>query len=501
MLVPCTGVIIHFIGIFSFFYLLSEGRCTTFILLAVTVLLTAVQTLSYVDTTTRRTTKKKGLYRSSRSSPQIKLTVLGFLATACISLSSYLGLLGHSGYGFWQRLTVHEPREADSSLVNEEKQGQNSSFSMKSVFALVSGGFSPANSSSLVKLIGPEAILVGKYLINYGIPSILLHQLILAQLKKSRNEGSFKSGGSRRLQRVFISMSFFLLGVHDVLEQHNIVKIRDIPLNLLLPRFVLLTGCASLLFAVFNTALSGAARQHPKKNFNYYLFYIIASIGSILPIMLLISSTVTPFIALLCAVESMALTALIAAQSTNLVCAATTTAAVFSLLQTHVFFVTGHLPEFAGVQYTAGFMGYEEFHLVRSAALVILDTFGGVVLVGMGLVLAAAVLDASPSLLSSGDLKERNGSNLSKKTTRAKKTALNTENSASKSSKQGSLRLLLLLFGLNRAVAAFCATLSAGIQRRHLYAWSLFAPRFVFEVLFLASTDMLLLVLGWWIGC
>jgi hypothetical protein len=119
----------------------------------------------------------------------------------------------------------------------------------------------------------------------------------------------------------------------------------------------------------------------------------------------------------------------------------------------------------------------------------------------MGLVLAAAVLDASPSLLSSGDLKERNGSNLSKKTTRAKKTALNTENSASKSSKQGSLRLLLLLFGLNRAVAAFCATLSAGIQRRHLYAWSLFAPRFVFEVLFLASTDMLLLVLGWWIGC
>jgi hypothetical protein len=220
-----------------------------------------------------------------------------------------------------------------------------------------------------------------------------------------------------------------------------------------------------------------------------YSKHIVAILGSILPIMLLISSTVTPLLALFCVVEAMALTALVAARATNSVGATVTTAAVFSLLQTHIFFVTGHLPEFAGVQYTAGFVGYEEFDLVRSAALVVLDTFGGVAVVGLGLVLAAAVLDGQISAKSSG---------LSAKT---RKSASKTENTASVAYRKGSLRVLLLLFGLNRAVAAFCATLSAGIQRRHLYAWSLFAPRFVFEVLFLALTDIMLVVLGCWTGC
>ena len=54
----------------------------------------------------------------------------------------------------------------------------------------------------------------------------------------------------------------------------------------------------------------------------------------------------------------------------------------------------------------------------------------------------------------------------------------------------------LLVAGLVRSAAAFCATLSAGVQRRHLYAWALFAPKFAFEACFLLLADAALLLLS-----
>ena len=48
----------------------------------------------------------------------------------------------------------------------------------------------------------------------------------------------------------------------------------------------------------------------------------------------------------------------------------------------------------------------------------------------------------------------------------------------------------VLGFLLVRALSAFAATVSAAIQRRHLYAWSLFAPKFVYEAAFLLGTDI-----------
>ena len=54
----------------------------------------------------------------------------------------------------------------------------------------------------------------------------------------------------------------------------------------------------------------------------------------------------------------------------------------------------------------------------------------------------------------------------------------------------------LLVAGLVRSAAAFCATLSAGLQRRHLYAWALFAPKFAFEACFLLLSDLVLLLLA-----
>jgi hypothetical protein len=58
------------------------------------------------------------------------------------------------------------------------------------------------------------------------------------------------------------------------------------------------------------------------------------------------------------------------------------------------------------------------------------------------------------------------------------------------------LHQALLVAGLVRAVPAFCATLSAGVQRRHLYAWALFAPKFAFEACLLLLADLVLLALA-----
>jgi phosphatidylinositol glycan class O len=552
---PCIGVILHFIGLFSFFYLLSEGRCTAFILLAVTGLLTAVQTV--FPSIPSAFSRKNGHRRTSELHPsfQVNLTVLGIIAAGCISLSSYVGLLGHSGYGFWQRLTVHESKESDYSLVEEDRNAQNIFF-LVGILATTS---IEEFSKNIETVVGPQMILIGKYVVNYGIPCFILHQIIVAQLTKNVPGNKNKASRARataeetvyyiqeRLQRLLMSFSFLSLAIYDVVEQivykssskengkmemslagllkqaqplaagvggetgkaflvplqgffeHNTTL--NLPLYLSLPRVVLVTSSASLLLTLLNTIVRSRRQSSSETNY-YYSKSIIALIGSFLPIMLLISNTVTPLLALLCVIEVMALTALIAARSPSVISATTATAVVFSHLQTHVFFVTGHLPEFAGLQYTAGFVGYEEFHLVRSAALVVLDTFCGVVMVGLGLVLASAVIDSQCSGNLGGSTVESEVSeerNASTRTTRRRKFATSTEQSASLPFRKGScLRLLLLLFGLIRAVAALCATLSAGIQRRHLYAWSLFAPRFVFEVFFLALTDILLVVLGWW---
>ena len=51
-----------------------------------------------------------------------------------------------------------------------------------------------------------------------------------------------------------------------------------------------------------------------------------------------------------------------------------------------------------------------------------------------------------------------------------------------------------LAYGLLRALTAGAAMLSAAIQRRHIMAWALFAPKFVFEACFLLVTDATLAV-------
>lgn len=91
-----AGVAAHVCGIFSFFYLLSEGKSVSVILASVSLALTVLGVTA------------PGAPGRTRA----QTAALGAATLALLYASSAMGLVSHSGYGFWQRLTVHEPADA-----------------------------------------------------------------------------------------------------------------------------------------------------------------------------------------------------------------------------------------------------------------------------------------------------------------------------------------------------------------------------------------------------
>jgi phosphatidylinositol glycan class O len=130
-----------------------------------------------------------------------------------------------------------------------------------------------------------------------------------------------------------------------------------------------------------------------------------------------------------------------------------------------------------------GFVGSDEFHLWRSAALMALNTFGAMLLVLLSL---PAMLHWVAAAANSREVQGAAG----------QVEKQDHAGAAAHPAVAGSTQQALLVAGLVRAAAAFCATLSAAVQRRHLYAWALFAPKFAFEACFLLLTDVALLLLA-----
>ena len=106
----------------------------------------------------------------------------------------------------------------------------------------------------------------------------------------------------------------------------------------------------------------------------------------------------------------------------------------------------------------AGFVGLEEFNWYASGGLLALNTFG-------------------PHIVM----------------TCAAQTSFHTDVHGQRSRRRVSCLTYLLL----RSVNAWVATCSAAIQRRHLMVWALFAPKFVFEVCFLAVVDICMVSSSW----
>ncbi|XP_060169924.1 uncharacterized protein LOC132600639 [Lycium barbarum] len=133
-----------------------------------------------------------------------------------------------------------------------------------------------------------------------------------------------------------------------------------------------------------------------------------------------------------------------------------------SLLAVCLFFCTGHWCAFDGLRYAASFVGFEEFNLVRQAALLTVDTFGfSHILPVMGLPLIVACR-RRPEVVQAEKRKQLFFFQLCQ---------------------------VYLMYGLIMAISMTLTIICVTIQRRHLMVWGLFAPKFVFDAVGLLLTD------------
>lgn len=135
----------------------------------------------------------------------------------------------------------------------------------------------------------------------------------------------------------------------------------------------------------------------------------------------------------------------------------------WSLLAVCMFFATGHWCAFDGLRYGTAFVGFDEFVLLRQAIILAIETFGfSHILPVFGL----------PFLVVCQDLPGQ--------TDQQKRLVF--------------MRLfqIYLAHGLIISTAVTATILCVTIQRRHLMVWGLFAPKFVFDVVGLIITDVLI---------
>ncbi|XP_020257376.1 GPI ethanolamine phosphate transferase 3 isoform X2 [Asparagus officinalis] len=135
----------------------------------------------------------------------------------------------------------------------------------------------------------------------------------------------------------------------------------------------------------------------------------------------------------------------------------------WSLLAVCLFFYTGHWCAFDGLRYGAAFIGFEHFNIIRQGLLLVIDTFGvSFILPILGL----------PFLVGHPHQSTRED--------RAKDVPF------------FNLTKVFLSYGLITAVTTTFTIICVTIQRRHLMVWGLFAPKYVFDVLGLLLTDVLI---------
>ncbi|KDP43914.1 hypothetical protein JCGZ_20924 [Jatropha curcas] len=136
----------------------------------------------------------------------------------------------------------------------------------------------------------------------------------------------------------------------------------------------------------------------------------------------------------------------------------------WNLLAVCLFFATGHWCAFDGLRYGSAFIGFDEFVLVRQAILLMIDTFGfSHILPIFGLPFLAV-----------------------------HQHSLGRQNKHEKSYVFKRLFQMYMMFGLITAITVTATIMCVTIQRRHLMVWGLFAPKFVFDVVGLILTDVLI---------
>lgn len=124
--------VVHPIGIFSFFFLLSEGAHVSMLVACMIVLTACLQN------------SKAALIRGSKHL---------IISVFCCYLISTLGLQSHSGFGFWQRLTVHDAEQTSH-------EGLGSAHTMNMLSQIIPFKIDPGSLSFAVHYFLPTLVLV-----------------------------------------------------------------------------------------------------------------------------------------------------------------------------------------------------------------------------------------------------------------------------------------------------------------------------------------------------
>eukprot|EP00887_Chlorella_sp_A99_P003022 scaffold9.g3022.t1 len=485
----------HAAGIFSFFFLLSEGMCVSYLLAADFVILAAAAAWP------------AGPGRK-------RATAAGAAALACDAALAALGLAHHSGQGFWHRLTVHEGQGLDQNVARGWQAALaplQAAWRAALAAAGTGGGPWPALAAhaatcslplaALAALLARRlrgcgaswALLSGSFLsamlcagafhLAESLQPTLGKHFSASQLLQllSRALGSSRAGLAAALTAALAPLAALAGPAGGALAAA--------PLRLLLPQATYALCCVSAALWLRLAAGGGSSLQDRTA----------ALAAALLPAVLQVSDAKAALVLLLGAAEAAAAARLLARRGGPARGGAA--ALALAAIQAQMFFVSGHLCEFAGLRYTAAFVGYDQFRLWRGAVLMTLETFGTMLLAAavLPLVVAAACGDEGDG---SGRAAAGAGGGAAGDAAGAADAPVQQQRQAraqeGRPAHEGGEEAraqaqALLVLQLARAATALAAALSAAIQRRHLYAWALFAPKFVFEAAFLLATDLALL--------
>lgn len=433
---------VHPIGIFSFFFLLGEGLYLSYLVFALALGLFLLQVF-----------RESNLLSASKG--------LAFVAFSCLFIAK-LGLQSHSGFAFWQRLTVHD---GSNDVADQHFRDYLSSKASQWLQA------------STALSIDPNHLDYG---MQYLIPGLLILYVEDVWMKRSlRNGGLAASWYHLPMYTGFTSMLMYHILQHlDGWAQMNLTQLLGYENDSLIwlnePLEILLPGiCFASTVAMLSVAMFGRVTRRVE-----FTGTLASLRAAMVLLILVISPILTPLVMLGLYFEIYGIYLLLGDSGARGIHWLSITACM-TVIQSQAFFISGHLCEFSGLLYTAAFVGQKDYDLVRSGLLLGIDTCGCMVLV---ILISLSISDMHSHTSTKTRLKEKQRPMLHLTEMIVMDVCLDQPVLGS-----------LVTFGFTRSMVCFSAMVSAGIQRRHLYAWALFAPKLVFEIFFLTITSVVLI--------
>lgn len=405
-MLPWLVNLVHPVGIFSFFFLLREGTYSSWIV----VLAAAV------------------VYWPRRDRPAAT-TGLVLAGAACLLVST-VGLQSHSGFGFWQRLTVHTGDDEGEEGVGHETSASASA--------------SPYNALA----------------VHYVLPTLILATIFHAY---TASRGLLR--GTETINRVYLAAgTLAMLAYHggrlqdrDLVRDQTGVDAFEVSQTSDRPSVTHIS--AQICYACILTTLILATTTRVLKRLSRKAFLAVLA-ATLALLVSLISPVASPLVLLGIFAQLYGINMVLKAQRParvhddphDTVCAL---AACLAAVQIQAFYVSGHLCEFSGLLYTAAFVGQKDYHAVQGGLLLGFDTCGCVLVVIVVGALFLSEMGGDPVI------REETGTR-----TRTKKRGGRGERGRRGRRDDDPVQRLLYLQQLPAAMNCAAAMISAGIQRR-----------------------------------